>query len=111
MSFVSKQWLRGNAQRNRIYDPERVTVDLDHCDDDWCRKNGAVAGLRASRRDGDFVVLLLDREELKKVADAWRQFGAPAVTRAEAIAMMTMMADGELLSLWNEVLIARSKVG
>ena len=66
MGFITNQWLKGSAERNRGHYPVKAGLKLHPTTSNWCKRNGVAAQIGATRTDGDYQTISLTTAELSE---------------------------------------------
>lgn len=99
MAYVTNQWLKGIAQRNRSYHPIRVEISARPSADKWSTAHKVVADLTMRRVDKDYQSLLLTLDDLDIALPIVSMLAEKNMRIRVAVEALNTLKDNELIAV------------
>lgn len=110
MALLTRDWLLGNAQRNRRHEPMSVKIHPSAAADEWSREHAVVADISITRANDDFQVLSLTDADIATVVNVLLMSTGNIKTRSDAALLaLAGFSDTELVVFLSKLLAGRTE--
>ncbi len=109
MGFITNQWLKGKAERNRKWGPVEVTVVPEAAEGDWDSEHGVVAGVKAARPNADYQITLFTQGDLEIFLPHLVANANVETQQFVVHDILSRLSDTQLVALLSDFFAKRSK--
>ncbi len=110
MGFITNQWLMGNPERNRHFNPVQGLIKAFKAWHTWLtEERGVVLGIQLKREGGDYQTMYFTQAEIDKMFPVISGTVTQAVRLKMAQNALRDVSDAELLSFLAMLLSLRAE--
>lgn len=107
MGFITNQWLKGSAARNRGHYPVGVSLKVQGTSDTWAESKMVICTLQAKKEDGNYQTLYFSAKDLQEILPALTQYADADGLKDTAYAAMRRLKDSALVEALKFSLLRR----
>ncbi len=108
MGFITNQWLKGDAWRNRKHVPVKVSFELESTSGAWTKRNEVKGAIHATREDGNYQSVYFTEPELNALVPTLAKGADLNARREAAFDVLLCFSDEDLVRFLAELLSRRT---
>jgi len=106
MAFITNQWLKGDAERNRGHSPVQVTMSPAWPSDSWSQNNAVHLQFQITKSDGDYQAIYFTKAEQAELLGSFAHNADLSALKDVAFKALLRLDDADLLN-FLQILLSR----